>query len=103
MAAKFRPAEVFPPGQYIRDELAERGWSQGDFARIIGRPLQVVNEIINGKKRITVATAKAIAAALGTSPDLWLGLQNYYDLHSSADADSRIAKRAAEMSGAATR
>jgi HTH-type transcriptional regulator/antitoxin HigA len=52
--AKTVPAEVFMPGEYLRDELEARGWTQGDFARIIGRPVQVVNEIINGKKRITV-------------------------------------------------
>ena len=57
---RFVPAEVFQPGEYLRDELNARGWTQGDFAKIIGRPLQVVNEIVNGKKRITVETAKAI-------------------------------------------
>ena len=50
MAKAFKPAEVFPPGEYLRDELEARVWTQGDFARIIGRPLQVVNEIINGRK-----------------------------------------------------
>jgi HTH-type transcriptional regulator/antitoxin HigA len=71
-------AQVFAPGEYLRDELAARGWTQGDFAKVIGRPLQVVNEIINGKKRITVATAKEIGLALGTGPELWLNLENTY-------------------------
>jgi len=97
MTRKFKPAEVFPPGEYLRDELSARGWSQGDFARIIGRPLQVVNEIINNKKRITVETAKAIALALGTSPELWLNLQNYYDLHTTPEPDPKIEKRAAAL------
>ena len=95
--APFIPAEVFPPGEYLRDELKERRWTQGDFARIIGRPLQMVNEIINGKKRITVETAKAIGLALGTGPELWLNLENTYRLHTTADADPAIQKRAAAM------
>jgi HTH-type transcriptional regulator / antitoxin HigA len=95
--AAFVPAQVFPPGEYLRDELKERGWTQGDFARILGRPVQVVNEIINGKKRITVETAKAIGLALGTGPELWLNLENSYRLHTTADADPAIRKRAAAM------
>jgi HTH-type transcriptional regulator/antitoxin HigA len=43
MAKEFKPAEVFTPGGFIRDELEARGWTQAKFAEIIGRPLQNVN------------------------------------------------------------
>ena len=95
--AAFKPAEVFPPGEYLRDELKARGWSQADFARILGRPLQAVNEMINGKKRITVETAKAIGLALGTGPELWLNLENAYRLATTCEPDPAIRKRAAAM------
>ena len=98
MTKPFKPAEVFSPGEYLRDELETRGWSQRDLARILGRPVQAVNEIVNSKKRITILTAKAIGAALGTGPEVWLNLQNYYELHSTPDADPQISKRAASMS-----
>jgi len=98
MGKYFRPAEVFPPGDYIRGELEARKWTQVDFARIIGRPLQAVNEIVNGKKRITVETAKEIGAAFGTGPEVWVNLQSYYDLHSTPDPDPRIERRAAMAS-----
>ena len=91
------PAEVFQAGEYLRDELKARGWTQGDFAKIIGRPVQVVNEVINGKKRITVGTAKAIGLALGTGPELWLNLENTYRLRTTPAADPAIKKRAALM------
>jgi HTH-type transcriptional regulator/antitoxin HigA len=93
----FVPAEVFPPGEYLRDELQARGWTQGEFARIIGRPVQAVNEIVNGKKRITVETANAIGLALGTGPELWLNLEITYRLHTTAAPDPAIEKRAAAM------
>ena len=32
------PAEVFPPGEFLADELEARGWTQTEFAEIIGRP-----------------------------------------------------------------
>jgi HTH-type transcriptional regulator / antitoxin HigA len=56
-----------------------------------------VNEIVNGKKRITVETAKAIGLALGTGPELWLNLEITYRLHTTADADPAIQKRASAM------
>jgi ribosome-binding protein aMBF1 (putative translation factor) len=55
--------KVFPPGEFIRDELEARGWSRQDLAAILGRPIQVVNLIINGKKAITPETAKELAKA----------------------------------------
>lgn len=74
------PAEVFPPGEYLADELEARGWSQADFADIIGRPVQFVSELINGKKELTAESATQIAAALGSEPSTWLGLQAEYRL-----------------------
>ena len=52
-------------GEFLREELGERKWTQADLARIIGRPVQVVNLIVTGKKAITAQTALQIAAALG--------------------------------------
>lgn len=96
-ANHLKPAEVFPPGEYLRDELAERGWTQTQFARIIGRPLQTVNGIINGKIRITAQTAKEIAAAFDTSAELWMNLQRSYDLFVTPEADPAIHRRAAKV------
>ncbi len=75
-----KPAEVFPPGEYLNDELEARGWTQTEFAEIIRRQPRVVNEIILGKRAITPETAREIAAALGTSPQLWLNLETAYQL-----------------------
>ena len=30
-----KPAEVFPPGEFLREELEARGWTQGDLASIL--------------------------------------------------------------------
>ncbi len=73
-------AEVFPAGEYLRDELDERGWSVTEFAEVLARPVQVVSEILYGKREFTTDTALAIGDALGTSPELWLNLQTNYRL-----------------------
>lgn len=89
------PAEVFPPGEYIREELEARGWSQQDLALILGRPANAVNLIVSGKRSITPETAKGLAAAFGTSPEFWLNLENAYRLSQvKADDEDDVAKRA---------
>lgn len=88
------PAEVFPPGEFIRDELDARGWTQGDLAQIMGRPPQVVNEIIAGKKQITPDTALGLAKAFGDDDALyWMNLENMYRLAQATPADDAVARR----------
>ncbi|MDE0065586.1 MAG: HigA family addiction module antitoxin [Acidimicrobiaceae bacterium] len=99
MTKTYTPAEVFPPGEYLRDELDERGWTVTEFAGIIDRPLQAVSEILNGKKAITAETACSFSEALGTTPELWLNLQSAYRLHrlrsaAAQDQPSPVARRA---------
>lgn len=78
------PAEALPVGEQLLEELDQRGWTQADFAEILGRPAQVISEIIAGKKEITRESAAQIGAALGTSPELWLNLQDQYHLWKQA-------------------
>ncbi len=53
MSAERIPAEVFPPGDFIREEIEARGWRQEDLAEILGFSLQHVNEVITGKRSVT--------------------------------------------------
>jgi HTH-type transcriptional regulator/antitoxin HigA len=89
-------AEVFPPGEYLKDELDARGWTQTQFAAILGRPIQVVNQIIKGRKSITPETAAAIGAAFGTSAELWMNLEVAFQL-AKVRVDPGIQKRAQRM------
>lgn len=70
-----RPAEVFPPGEFVREELAARGWSQTDIAVIMGCAPRTVSEIIKGRRGLSPKTAVALGAAFGTSADFWLNLE----------------------------
>jgi HTH-type transcriptional regulator/antitoxin HigA len=92
---KRRPvAEVFPPGDVIREELEARGWTQSDLAAILGRPFQTVNAICNGRKAITPQTARELEAALGPSAEFWMNLETSYRLHKQRDVDPEITARA---------
>ncbi|WP_142847255.1 transcriptional regulator [Telmatospirillum sp. J64-1] len=89
-----QPAEVFPPGEFLRDELEVRGWTQIEFAQIIGRPPRLVSEIMSGKRSVTPETAKEFAAALGTSAQYWMNLETAYQLYKAEPASERIAREA---------
>ncbi len=88
MSTTYTPAEVFAPGEYLRDELEERAWTVTEFSEIIGRPIQAVSEILNNKKEITPETAIAFSHALGTSAELWLNLQTAFRLHTQRSAET---------------
>lgn len=81
MGQALTPARAVPPGEILAEELEARGWTQKDLAAIMGRPTQVINEIINATKSITPDTAVELAAAFGTSAALWLNLEASYQLH----------------------
>jgi len=74
------PAEVFPPGEFIREELEARGWMQMDLADILGRPLKLVSDIILGKRTITPETAMGLGDAFGVDPQFFLNLESAYQL-----------------------
>jgi HTH-type transcriptional regulator/antitoxin HigA len=89
------PAETFSPGEFIRDELDARGWTQGDLAQIMGRPLQFVNELAAGKKQITPETAVGLAKAFGDDDALyWMSLDSAYRLARTKPADESVSRRA---------
>jgi HTH-type transcriptional regulator/antitoxin HigA len=89
------PAEVFPPGEFLREELGERGWSQQELADIMGRPPRLISELISGKRAITPETAKGLAEAFGTSAEYWLSLEGQYQLSKIKTEDKSIARKAA--------
>lgn len=69
------------PGEVLlEDFLKPMRISQNAFAKHIGVPFRRVNEIVNGKRSISPETAQLFAMALGTSVEVWMGLQMQYDL-----------------------
>ena len=89
------PAEVFPPGEFLREELEARDWSQQELAEIMGRPPRLISELISGKRAVTPETAKGLAEAFGTSPDYWMSLESQYQLSKVKTEDGIVARKAA--------
>lgn len=88
------PAEVFPPGEFLREELDARDWSQQELADILARPPRLISELIAGKRAITPETAKGLAEAFGTSPDYWMNLESQYQLSKVTVPNDNVARKA---------
>jgi addiction module HigA family antidote len=86
-----RPARITSAGAVLRRELAARGWTQRDLAEVMGRPQQAISEIVRGSKRITAETALELAAALGTSAEVWLRLDAGHQLRVAEKRPERAA------------
>ncbi len=71
---------VIPPGEVLDEELETRKLSQQQLATMMSRPVQVINEIIHGRKAITARTAVELEKALGIPAELWLRLEASYRL-----------------------
>ena len=75
------PDIAIPPGEYLAEEIEARGISQKELSRRMGRPLNTINEIINGKKAITAGTALQLEEVMPEIPArFWLNLETDYQL-----------------------
>jgi HTH-type transcriptional regulator/antitoxin HigA len=75
------PDIAIPPGEYLAEEIEARGISQKELAKRMGRPLNAINEIINGKKSITAETALQLEEVMPEiSARFWLNLETDYQL-----------------------
>lgn len=86
--------DLFPPGEFIKDELVARNWTQEDLADILGRPSKMVSQVISGQKRITTQTSQELAAAFGTSAEVWLNLESAYRLSLERHEQEAVSRRA---------
>lgn len=74
-----KPAEVFPPSDFIKEEMDARGWSREALAEKMGSTLSLLDEVLSGKHKVNVMVAYMLSQAFGTSAQLWIGLQKSYD------------------------
>jgi addiction module HigA family antidote len=69
------------PGEVLREEfLVPLALSAGKLARICGVPRTRMERIANDETGITADTALRLSKAFGTTAQMWLNLQNSYDM-----------------------
>jgi HTH-type transcriptional regulator/antitoxin HigA len=87
-------AKAFPPGDFIKEELEAREWTQLSLAEIMGRQTSVVSAIVNGKRAISLDIATELSSAFGTSVDYWMNLEKSYQQFLRSRSDDSISRRA---------
>ena len=68
------------PGELLREDMEALGLSARALADAIGVPHNRVAAILRGERTITADTALRLATYFGTSPEVWMNLQQTYDL-----------------------
>lgn len=91
------PAECFPVGDYLLEEMQARGWSSADLAARMGKDEKErsiyeieIDVIVYLSHRDDLAfgpeTARALGEAFDVSPEYWLNLQSAYKACRAAHA-----------------
>lgn len=79
---------VHPGTMLLEEFLNPMGLTQRDLAEGIRVPYQRVNELVNGRRGVTPSTALRLSKYLGTSPEVWLNLQQRWDLYHAQRAEA---------------
>ncbi len=89
------------PGEMLLVEfLRPLEVSQRELADRIHVPYQRVNELVNGRRGVTPATALRLAKVFGNTPGFWLNLQSRWDLYHARRAEKDALKAIARLKAA---
>ena len=97
MTNRVWPDVATAPGETLAEELESRGMSQTELARQMERPVQAINEIINGGKAITAETALQLEEVLGIPGNFWVRLEADYRYNKARLAGGK--RKVPSMSG----
>lgn len=67
------------PGKILASTLEQAGLTQRAFAQQLGKKVSEINELIKGKRNITIAWDFLLSKALGTPQQFWMQKQLDYD------------------------
>ena len=69
------------PGEILRDEfLVPQGLSVYRLARALKIPRARLDDVVRGRRGVTVDTALRLGRYFGTTPEFWMNLQTRHDL-----------------------
>jgi addiction module HigA family antidote len=69
------------PGEILRDEfLTPMGISAYELANAVKTPRSRINDVVLGRRSITIDTAMRLGRYFGTSAEFWINLQARHDL-----------------------
>lgn len=90
--------EPVSPGQFLREKIEAKGWTQSDMAYAIGTKPAAINQILANKRSVSHNMARALGVALGFDPVLIARVQAEWDLSSADSPDPSVAARSKILS-----
>ncbi|MBC7791741.1 MAG: HigA family addiction module antidote protein [Anaerolineae bacterium] len=84
--------DIRSPGQFIRAQITERGWTQRFLALVLGIEESVVNKLVLDNRAVSAEMAIRLSEVFRVDAETILGLQKTYDL-----AKARITTRSDPM------
>lgn len=70
------------PGQILKADFLDKLLiTQTDLAFALGTTFRTINQIVNEKRSISTEIAIKLSKFFGTSVELWLNLQNQFDIY----------------------
>ena len=83
---RIRKLPPIHPGEILLEEFIKPlDLTMNRLAEELHVPANRVAQIVAGKRSITGETALRLARYFGTAPEVWIGLQNNYDLRIARD------------------
>jgi len=90
--------ENMTPGEILlEDYMKPMGLTQNALARALGVPPRRVNEIIHGKRGITLDTSLRMGRYFSQSARFWLNVQTECDLRNAKQLMERVAREVHPM------
>ncbi len=81
------------PGEILREELRTLDLSANALSKALDVPVNRITAILDGQRGVSADTALRLARYFGTTPRVWLNLQQTYDLRR---AEIAVGQRIAE-------
>ena len=90
------------PGEILREEIEAADVSKDALVKALDVPLDLVTGILGGTVGIAADTALRLARYFGTTPQLWLNLQQTWELRrAEIELGGEIAKQVTPRKSAA--
>lgn len=76
------------PGRYIAEEMESLGIGLRELARALAVSPSTIGRVIDSRATLTPNMAVRLAAVMGSTPEMWLRLQEAYSLaHAKSEVD----------------
>lgn len=67
--------DIPPASTFLQEEIKYRKWGAQDLSERSGLSLNVVKDILSGKKKITSSISKILGETFDVSPDLFFNIE----------------------------